>query len=43
MSPIYRWIAAGAGLLVAGYLVWYFQAIVFYILVAAFTKRVSPS
>lgn len=35
MSPIYRWIAAGAGLLVAGYLVWYFQAIVFYILIAA--------
>lgn len=35
MSPIYRWIAAGAGLLVAGYLVWYFQAIVLYILIAA--------
>ena len=35
MSPIYRWIAAGAGLLVAGFLVWYFQAIVFYILIAA--------
>lgn len=35
MSPLYRWIAAGAGLLVAGYLVWYFQAIVFYILIAA--------
>lgn len=35
MSPIYRWIAAGTGLLVAGFLVWYFQAIVFYILIAA--------
>lgn len=35
MSPIYRWIAAGAGLLVAGFLVWYFQAIVLYILIAA--------
>ncbi len=35
MNPIYRWIAAGAGLLVAGFLVWYFQTIVFYILIAA--------
>lgn len=35
MSPIYRWMAAAAGLLVAGFLVWYFQAIVFYILIAA--------
>ena len=35
MNPIYRWIAAGVGLLVAGYLVWYFQTIVFYILIAA--------
>lgn len=35
MSPIYRWIAAGAGLLVAGFLVWFFQAIVLYILIAA--------
>ncbi|WP_298063861.1 AI-2E family transporter [uncultured Rikenella sp.] len=35
MSPIYRWIAAGAGLLAAGFLVWYFQTIVFYILIAA--------
>lgn len=35
MSPLYRWIAAGAGLLVAGFLVWYFQTIVFYILIAA--------
>lgn len=32
---IYRWIAAGAGLLVAGFLIWYFQAIVFYILISA--------
>lgn len=35
MSPLYRWIAASAGLLVASFLVWYFQAIVFYILIAA--------
>lgn len=35
MSPIYRWIAAGIGLLAAGFLVWYFQTIVFYILIAA--------
>ncbi|WP_297628304.1 AI-2E family transporter [uncultured Rikenella sp.] len=35
MNPIYRWIAAGAGLLAAGFLVWYFQTIVFYILIAA--------
>lgn len=35
MSPLYRWIAAGVGLLIAGFLVWYFQTIVFYILVAA--------
>lgn len=32
---IYRWIAAGAGLFVAGFLVWYFQTIVFYILISA--------
>lgn len=35
MNPIYRWIAAGAGLLIAVFLVWYFQTIVFYILIAA--------
>lgn len=35
INPIYRWIAAGAGILVAAFLVWYFKAIVFYVLVAA--------
>ncbi len=35
LSPIYRWIAAAAGLLVAGFMLWYFSTIVLYILVAA--------
>lgn len=35
LSPIYRWIAAAIGLLIAGFLIWYFSSIVFYILIAA--------
>lgn len=35
MLNIYRWLAATAGLLVVGFMVWYFHTIVFYILLAA--------
>lgn len=35
MANIYKWLAAAAGLLVVGFLVWYFHTIVFYILISA--------
>lgn len=35
MISIYRWIGVGAGLIVAGFLVWYFYTIVLYILISA--------
>lgn len=35
MLNIYRWLAAAAGVLVVGFMVWYFHTIVFYILLAA--------
>lgn len=35
MNNIYRWIVASLGLLITGFLVWYFHTIVFYILIAA--------
>lgn len=35
MANIYKWLAASAGLLLVGFLVWYFHTIVFYILISA--------
>ncbi|CDN32421.1 Permease [Mucinivorans hirudinis] len=35
MNAIYKWLAAASGLLLVGFLVWYFHTIVFYVLIAA--------